>query len=258
MSARAPNAYVGQAHSTSSMTHDGASKDISGYTVFSAGEAGAVHVMAHRMLDENRIELGHQLLNEWLEGRTGSGSEWIHLQFHLAVFDLALGDWGAAHTRFMDEILPAAATTEEALTDAPALLWRLALTAPGPVELPWQALRRTALARMQRSSDPFVELHNLLALAGAGDIASIEQWLQSRPAGVPSRTERLVERMAVALQAYATRAYQHAATVLQSVVPQLRQVGGSRAQNLLFRQLEESSWHQVSDATFAPLYASIA
>ncbi len=258
MSAQAPNAYTDQAPTTASMTHEGPVQDISGYTVFSAGEAGAAHMMAHRMLDENRIELGHQLLSEWLEGRTGSGSEWIHLQFHMAVFDLALGDWGATYTRFMDEILPSAATTEEALTDAPALLWRLALTAPEPVELPWQALQRTALARMQRPSDPFVELHNLLALAGAGDLASIEQWLQTRPADVPSRRERLVERMAVALQAYAARAYQHAATVLQSVVPQLSQVGGSRAQNLLFRQLEESSWRQVSDATFAPLYANIA
>ncbi len=258
MSNGAANAYAGQAPTPSSMTHAGPVQDISGYTVFSAGDAGAAHVMAHRMLDENRIELGHRLLGDWLQGRTGSGSEWIHLQFHMAVFDLALGNWGAAYTRFMDEILPAAATTEEALTDAPALLWRLALTAPEPVELPWQALRRTALARMQRPNDPFVELHNLLALAGAGDLASIEQWLQSRPANVPSRAECLVEKMAVALQAYAARAYQHAATVLQTVVPQLAQVGGSRAQNLLFRQLEESCWIQISDARIAPRYANVA
>lgn len=258
MSNRVANAYAGQTPTTSSMTHAGPVQDISGYTVFSAGKAGAAHVMAHRMLDENRIELGHQLLSEWLQGRTGSGSEWIHLQFHMAVFDLALDNWDAAYTRFMDEILPAATTTEEALTDAPALLWRLALTAPEPIELPWEALRHTALARMQRPSDPFVELHNLLALAGAGDLASIEQWLQMRPANVPSRPERLVEQMAVALKAYAARAYQHAATVLQSVVPQLPQVGGSRAQNLLFRQLEEWCWSQVGDARFAPLYTNAA
>jgi hypothetical protein len=255
---RAVNTYADQTPTTSSMTHAEPVQDISGYTVFSAGEAGAAHVMAHQMLDENRIELGHQLLSEWLRGRTGSGSEWIHLQFHMAVFDLALDDWRAAYTRFMDEILPVAATTEEALTDAPALLWRLALAAPEPIELPWEALRRTALARMQRPSDPFVELHNLLALAGAGDIASIEQWLQMRTANVPSRPERLVEQMAVALKAYAARAYRHAATVMQSVVPQLPQVGGSRAQNLLFQQLEESCWYQVDDATFASLYANIA
>ena len=231
-------------------------QDINGYTVFSAGKTGAAHTMAHRMFDENRIELGHQLLGEWLQGRTGSGSEWLHLQFHMAVFELALDDWDAAYTRFMNEVLPAAATTEEALTDAPALLWRLQLKAPEPIELPWELLRQTALARMPRPSAPFVELHNLLALAGASDLASIEQWLQRRPAHIPSRRERLVERMAVALRAYATREYQHAATLLRSVVPHLSQVGGSRAQNELFRQLEESCWNQ--DATLAPVYANVA
>jgi hypothetical protein len=209
--------------------------------------------MAHRLLDENRIELGHQLLGDWLQSHTGSGSDWIHLQFHMAVFELAMNDWDAAYTRFMNEILPAAATTEEALTDAPALLWRLALTASEPVRLPWEALRRTALSRMRRPSEPFVELHNLLALAGASDLASIDDWLKTRPANVLSRRERLVEQMALALQAYVTGSYKYAAYMLRSVVPQLSKVGGSRAQNLLFRQLEEWCWDKVSDAALTPL-----
>jgi hypothetical protein len=115
-------------------------RDTSGYTIFSDGEAGAVHVMAHRALDEQRFEAGHRLLGKWLAEHTGLGSEWVHLQFHMAVFDLALENWDAAYNRFLDEILPVAATTEDALTDAPALLWRLALTAGDPVALPWEAL----------------------------------------------------------------------------------------------------------------------
>jgi hypothetical protein len=214
--------------------------------------------MAHRMLDENRIVVGHQLLEQWLQNQTGAGSEWIPLQFHMAVFELALDDWNAAYMRFINEILPAAATTEDALTDAPALLWRLALTAPEGVDLPWEVLRRTALSRMQRPSEPFVELHNLLALAGAGDLASIDQWLETRPSNMLSRRERLVEQMAVALRAYAAGSYKFAAFVLQNIVPQLSQVGGSRTQNLLFRQMEEWCWDKVSDATFAPLYAKVA
>jgi len=245
-------------HKAQSLTSADSAQDISGYTVFSAGDAGTAHVMAHRMLDENRIELGHRLLGQWLHGRAGSGSDWIHLQFHMAVFELALDDWAAAYTRFMDEVLPAAATTEEALTDAPALLWRLSLTAPEHTELPWEALRRTALSRMERPADPFVELHNLLSLAGAGDPGSIELWLQSRPADMPSRPERLVEQMAVALRAYSAGFYEHAANVLQRIVPQLSKVGGSRAQNLLFWQLEELCWDKVRDATPAPLYAEVA
>jgi len=238
--------------------HGSSVQDSSGYTVFSAGDAGAAHVMAHRMLDENRIELGHQLLSEWLQSHSGSGSDWIHLQFHMAIFELALNDWDAAYARFVNEILPTAATTEEALTDAPALLWRLALTASEPIVLPWEALRRTALSRMQRQSEPFIELHNLLALAGADDLASIDRWLETRPVSVLSRRERLVEQMALALRAYVTGSYKYAAIVLQRVVPQLSKVGGSRAQNLLFGQLEEKCWDKVRDISFTPLYARVA
>jgi len=242
----------------SSTTHQGPVQDINGYTVFSAGDAGAAHVMAHRALDENRIEAGHQLLSEWLQSHTGSGSDWIHLQFHMAVFELAINDWDGAYARFMNEILPAAATSEQALTDAPALLWRLALTAKEPVVLPWEALRRTALSRMQRPSEPFVELHNLLALAGANDLVSLDQWLENRPASLLSRRERLVEQMAVALRAHAAGSYKHAAIMLQRIVPQVSKVGGSRAQNQLFRQLEEWCWDKISDATLSSLNAKVA
>ena len=220
-------------------------QDSSGYTVFSAGDVGAAHVTAHRMLDENQTELGHQLLGQFLENHSGTGSDWVHLQFHMAIFELATGDWNAAMHRFMDEILPVAAATQDALTDAPALLWRLALTAPSPLDLPWEALRKTALASIHRSTEPFVELHNLLALTGAKDLASIDRWLESRPTAAQSRREQLVAQMAVALRAIVAGSFEYAAIELQRVVPQLPDVGGSRAQNELFRQLETWCWDKA-------------
>ena len=72
------------------------SQDVSGFGVFSHGDAGQAHVMAHRMLDEGRHELGHRLLGAWLDGRDGSGSDWTHLQWHMAVFEIAVGKWDAA------------------------------------------------------------------------------------------------------------------------------------------------------------------
>jgi hypothetical protein len=233
-------------------------QDISGYTVFSTGDAGAAHVMAHQMLDDNEIELGHQLLGEFLENHSDSGSDWIHLHFHMAIFELAIGDWDASYTRFINEILPAATTTQEALTDAPALLWRLALTAPDAIELPWEALRKSAIVSMQRPSEPFVELHNLLALAGAGDLANMDRWLESRPAYDLSRRERLVVQMAVALRAFVNGSYEYAAITMQRTVPQLPEVGGSRGQNQLFQQLEQMSWDRVSDLAFDPRRAWVA
>ena len=214
-------------------------RDAIGYAVFSAGDTGAAHVLAHRLFDAGRIAEGHRRLGDWLRGRTGGGSDWVHLQFHMALFELELGYWGAAYYRFCEHVLPAAATSAEALTDAPALLWRLALTAPAHVdlELHWRALRATAVKNLNQPGKPFVELHNLLALAGAGDVQSLDCWLQSRGRPFGDAAQRLLRTTAVALRDYASGAFQQAAAGLESVLPRSSEIGGSAAQNQLFRDL---------------------
>jgi len=230
-------------------THDSV-QDISGFAVFSNGDEGTAHVMAHRMLDAGRFELGHRLLGEWLDGRCGSGSQWLHLQFHMGVFELAVGEWEAAHARFIREILPAAIKTEDALTDAPSLLWRIAVSAPHWENIPWQPLRQTALRCLANSPDSFVTIHQLLALAGARDEDSIEHWLRTRRVGSASKSERIVGQMAEALHAVAAGTYGKAARQLRRLVAQLPHIGGSRAQNELFIQIHDWCCERCSGAQF--------
>lgn len=212
--------------------------DGSGYALFSRGDVGAAHVMAHELLDSGQVELGHHRLGCWLAGRTGSGSDWAHIQFHMAVFELEVGDWKAAYARFLEELLPIAATSEDALTDAPALAWRLALRAGRSTPLPWEALRATAFRSLRRLNDSFVELHNLLALAGAGDTAGIRAWLDASQTDASSRSSNILVCMAEALSACAQKNYRRAAGMLKGVVPLLPSIGGSLAQNALFRELQ--------------------
>ncbi len=227
--------------SRSSRTPDRPFRDRGGRAVFARGRFGAAHVLAHRLADAGEAMAGRYLLGRWLDGRSGSGSDWVHLHFHLASFELATGDWDAAYERFIRHILLAAATTEDALTDAPALLWRLQLSAPKDVELPWQVLRRTALKRMQRPCDPFVQLHNLLALAGAGDLARIDRWLNAQPVCDDIGEECLLRRAVMALRAYAGRTYRQAAEALHRLLPLLPRLGGSAEQNRLFVDLARAS-----------------
>ena len=219
------------------------SRDISGFAVFSHGDAGATHVMAHRMLDESRYELGHRLLGAWLERHEGAGSDWTHLQWHMAVFEIAVGRWEDALRRFEQEIMPVAAETDDALTDAPALLWRLWLSAPRHVELPWEALRTRAVRNLGRTHSAYVELHCLLALAGARDIEAMDEWLRRHRYHQKST---LLSQLAVGLRALAAADYCLAANALNDGVPRIAELGGSHAQNLLFADIGAYCWEQAS------------
>ena len=230
-------------------------RDISGFPSFSFGPAGQVHVMAHRMLDAGHHLTGQQLLRTWLDGRSGAGSEWIHLQWHMAVFELAVGLRAAALTRFMEHILPAVVTGEDALTDAPALLWRLSLAASAPVELPWDSVRARALARMRRPAEPYVELHNLLALAGAGDVASLDRWLGDHEQDRRSPSGATVLWMCRGLRAFAARDYPRAVTMLAEGVPRVPELGGSHAQNLLFDGIQLEARRRIGSSKNFPVWS---
>jgi hypothetical protein len=213
----------------------GKMRDATGSPIFAHGDIGTAHVVAHRLVDEERFVLGRVWLAEWLNQHSGSGSEWIHLQFHMAVFELATGDFEAAGERFRSEIMPSAATTNLALTDAPGLAWRLELATDGRARLPWEALRQTALRNIDRTSDALVVVHHLLALAGAGHVGDFDRWIAA-PTPIASVHRRTVIELARALRASVIDDYGNASQTLENLMPQLGAVGGSGAQNKLFDQ----------------------
>ena len=220
-----PNLSPHTLHATAS----GTACDASGYSVFSRGEIGTVHVFAHRALDYGYAPLGHQLLGNWLSRRKGSGSDWVHLQFHMALFELEIDGWRTAYRRMIDEILPVAESSDDALTDAPALVWRIRLQAPIALPLPWDGLRLTALSNLAGTRDSFVQLHNLLALAGAGDAESIDKWLYASNQDTSSDSSTILRRAGYALRELAAHSYGDAARRLLDVRSQIAQLGGSRA-----------------------------
>jgi len=215
--------------------------DASGFRVFAEGEQGCAHALAHRYLDAGRLEAGRRFLGHWLRGRGGEGSNWIHLQFHMAVFEIGTGHWQAAYSRCREQVLPAVAAGQDARTDAPQLLWRLALSAPGGVKLGWNVVREPAQAWLAFEEDPYVALHHLLALAGAEDFLNIERWLEEDQGAARGEAWRIVHGMAQGLAAYARKDYREAAGLIATQASRVGQVGGSRAQNQLFQQIAESA-----------------
>ncbi len=219
--------------------NEAAVTDRSGKVIFSHGAAGAAHVIAHRALDEGRLEDGYRDLGAYLDTHDGEGSDWVHVHWHMAVFELALGHWDAAHRRYLRRIAPA---VSEAATDAPALLWRLTLAADADVELPWSDVAALGAAE---DASPFVKLHHLLALAGAGDTAVLRGRL-GRPA--TSIEDRLVDSYGRGLLAYASGDYARAIADFDEALPHIHRLGGSHAQNQLFVQIRDRAANFVDQA----------
>ena len=206
------------------------------FQVFSRGEVGRMHVLAHELTDQGRYELGYHVLGEWLEGKKGETSQDVHLHWHQGVFELAVSDWDAAHRRFCEFILPAV-DRGEAATDAPAMLWRLRLDATCSTPLPWDVVRAYALRSLRSEADEFIILHDLLALAGAGDIASLDAWLAA-PTDAPARGP-VLSALGEGLRAFANEDYRMASEALRACMPRLSEVGGSDAQRQLFQRIAQ-------------------
>ncbi len=214
--------------------------DSSGFRYFSDGEPGEAHELAHRMLDQGLEAEGFARLSAWLaENDRPAGeeldSQWVHLHWHMAVFEIAVGRPEDAYRRYRERILPAV-HRGEALTDAPSLLWRLSLAAEGSIDIEWSEARDAALKHLGHSN-AYVEIHNLLALAGARELECIDRWLDRHYRGADHTQARISLQIAWALRTFANRDYEPAAKLLRSL-RELSRLGGSRAQNTLWAEIE--------------------
>jgi hypothetical protein len=217
--------------------HEQVHTDASGIQIFSRGELGKAHVMSHLLVDSGRSDLGYLKLGRWLQTQQGSGSQWMHLQFHMGIFEIETGHWQQALRRLLLEILPEATECRNALTDAPALCWRIAFAATGQPDLPWEALGKVALDHLYKTESPFTKAHHMLALAGLGDWISINRWIRQGEITGDSMQRQVLLQLARALSAYARHSYEVATNLLAGVVPRFRLLNGSQAQNGLIPQL---------------------
>jgi hypothetical protein len=208
-------------------------RDARGYPVFSSGELGRAHVAAHRFLDARRYTDGRRFLERWLARHADDGPRWVHLQWHMLVFELGEGDWSAAHPRFVQSILPHAQSSDRAVTDAPQALLRLCWAAPTETRLCWRQIARPAVARLARDGHPFRVLHDLLAAAGARDLGAIDWWSKRKGGAAPPG----LKAAAAGLRAFSTRDDVVAVQRLSEALPHLSNWGGSEAQNELFHEM---------------------
>ncbi|MEM1245712.1 MAG: hypothetical protein AAGK22_05045 [Acidobacteriota bacterium] len=224
--------------------------DKSGFEFFQQGLLGEAHELAHELLDAGLFAVGAEALGAFLDEQRRSferghfdelRSDWVHLQWHMAVFEIGVGTLRAAHERFRRYILPA---VEEgiALTDGPSLLWRLSLAGYEHDRLEWTAVRRAALrSATGGEAKRYTQLHNVLAFAGARDVASLDRWLDRTVSGSLCPQQKLLLQVAWALRLYANADFDHSARLLEPVLNQVPTLGGSYGQNRLFGEVQKSA-----------------
>jgi len=204
----------------------------------------AIHAVAHVMEMQGRFEEGAAWLRahqpQWAEGNGFA----THLWWHLGLFRLE----GLDHTgalRLIDAHLSGEGLqiTLQRL-DAASLLWRLQLVGVDVGE------RFRALSVLWQSEEAghyaFNDVHVLLALLGAGDVARAESWLArcAERAMAPDDAHRTNHAMARevgvplmrGLIAFARGDHDAAALALHGVRDIAQRLGGSHAQRDLIDQ----------------------
>ncbi|CAN5917859.1 tetratricopeptide repeat protein [soil metagenome] len=226
-----------------------------------AGEAKvpwAIHAVAHVMEMQGRFHEGSRWMSHWTPDWAQGNGFASHLGWHHALFALE----SLNHTealRLFDDFLradPAQITLNR--VDAASLLWRLHLLGVD-VGTRWQQLAADwNLSSTHAGFYAFNDLHALLALLGAGQIARAEAWEREvwagadRSSGNNRETQRaLGEPLMRGMLAFARGRFDEAVQRLGEVSGASQRFGGSHAQRDVIAQTQLAAAIRSTDRSVA-------
>ena len=195
------------------------------------------------LLNQRRIAEGITLLRElaptW-DGNTNATRS--HNSWHLALLHLADDDVDSALRIYRERIAGFEPDSVLEHTDAISLLWRIEL-AGHRRDAEWRALAPHLVERAQEQIFPFLNAHYVYALTRAGWTDAVDDALARlrayafRQTGAAARVFRDVGLPLVnACAAFAAGEAARCTVLLEPILPEIACVGGSDAQNDLFRQ----------------------
>lgn len=203
--------------------------------------AVAAHSVAHVYFERGDASAGAEVLGNWLQGFDCPASSYVHLSWHLALFELALGQYHRALERYEHDIRPSVVARSMAtLPDSASFLWRVQLysgVSASPTALPWGEVRRLAIPMAEHPGFAFQVAHAAFALAASDDQAGLTMLLEhlQRTANQGDLcTREMVVPLVQGIAAFARGEYARAAAWLEPVCPQLVRIGGSHAQREVF------------------------
>jgi len=203
----------------------------------------AQHALSHVLIRQGRVAEGLAHLESFLPLLATCGRPiHCHDAWHLALLHLEQLDVAAAMRVFRTHIWGITPDFVVEQLDAIALLWRIEMAA-GPMDAQWPSIAEHIAPRALETFMPFMNAHYVYALARAGWADAVEAALAgvcARSAADDEEAKRVwapVGRAVIeAAAAFGAGDRAHAAALLDPVMPMMTSIGGSDAQDDLFRQ----------------------
>ncbi len=200
--------------------------------------AVACHSMTHVHFERGDASSGEDFLSAWLRGFDAPASSYVHLSWHLALFELAQGKYQETLDRYDKYIRPSVvAKSMSTLNDSASLLWRLQMYCGTPPPEPWEEVLTIAAPAADHPGAAFRDAHAALAFAGSGDYEAMTKMtsrLRKAAEEGDSFAREVVLPLVKGIEAFAQENYTESVRLMEPVFPQLVRVGGSHAQREVF------------------------
>jgi tetratricopeptide (TPR) repeat protein len=205
--------------------------------------AVAAHSAAHVFFESGDYASGGDFLDTWLKGFDRRAPYRVHLSWHQALFELALGHYQRVLALYEEEIRPSVVTHMiTSLNDSAALLWRWYMYSGTRPPIPPEEVRDLATPAAARPGPAFRDAHAALAFAVAGDEVYMGQMID-RLQGLADQGDTLASEVTLPLvqgiHAFAQGVYGEAVRRMEPLfgmphLDQLARIGGSHAQREVF------------------------
>ena len=228
----------------------------------------AQHALSHVLIRQGRVAEGLARLESFLPLLATCGRPiHCHDAWHLALLHLEQLDVAAAMRVFRTHIWGITPDFVVEQLDAIALLWRIEMAA-GPMDAQWPSIAEHIATRALETFMPFMNSHYVYALARAGRADVVEAALagvRARSAADDEEAKRVWAPVGRAViegaAAFGAGDRARAAALLDPVMPMMTSIGGSDAQDDLFRQtylrsLQAAGRHVEAAAYFDAITAA--
>jgi hypothetical protein len=200
--------------------------------------AHGAHVKAHVHYEANEKEQGLKFLQQWLPGYAKEGLLHCHINWHIALWQMELGDYDAAMKTYLRGVHPGGAWGPpiNVLTDAAAFLWRAELAGQKREAERWFEVKQYGNKNFPAAGLAFADVHKALAYAATGDEVALETMLgelRDREEAGKLFAGPIVPHLAEAFDAFARKDYAKAVSLIEPHMAEHERIGGSRAQRRL-------------------------